>query len=420
MFYSKENPEMSQNQPLIEEDEARHNMTPEEKIAKIKAGFLPYEPFDPESEVAKISKLPKEEKKEALERFKEEYADQRVGILRLHNEIQYKIEDNPDISREDLDEMIYERAEELKLAPQQFGKIENVLDNYGSVHSYVKQMREQYPDDDDLFEAAFGVRPVGKIRVKEGPVTLHFVCADLRDYGKALGIDKDYKVYSETKNEAARYIRQGITAENREMWGSLKEMVFKREPDMEPYSAVHEEGHQVAQLFLKTRAELTFQFDETALKAAETDEEAQAILNRVFRNAANVFTQMTREEIIIDLLAQGKKDFFEKKNVMRMMAYYANLVGTQNEVTANTFEDHLDWGPGFRKMLEEAKESSEQKHYETVAAGIKAIKDLLSGGFNEKEAVNLFTPEPIENWFKLAQRILAEKNTKKPATSIKK
>lgn len=59
---------------------------------------------------------------------------------------------------------------------------EDVLRQYIEKHAKLREVRSQYSDDADLFEALFGRKPHGILKVWEGPITLYIQCHDPEDY----------------------------------------------------------------------------------------------------------------------------------------------------------------------------------------------------------------------------------------------
>ncbi|MFZ1075678.1 MAG: hypothetical protein WAN50_04875 [Minisyncoccia bacterium] len=155
-----------------------------------------YTPFDAYKELRELSlfssdedRLSSQEKRELkqqrLKELKENLAQQQVGIAAIIQSLRNTIESNPDTPTELLMRTVRQSAPKLRLNQFQLDNIAHVLHQYEARHRQVETWRAQYPDDADLFEAYFGKKPVGRIRIVKLPMTLHFECYSLEDYAFA-------------------------------------------------------------------------------------------------------------------------------------------------------------------------------------------------------------------------------------------
>ena len=430
MFYSKENPEIFEHKEPAEggadvaSGDRPENMTTEEKIAKIKAGFLPYDVFDPETEVAKIAKLPKEEKREALERFKEDYAEQRVGILRLHNEIENKIEEDPDISRDELDEMIFMAAEELRLSVRQFERMSGILNTYERVHQKVRHLRETYQDDEELFEEATGKKPIGKVHIMETPVTLHFVCEDMDDYLAARGIegaDRRTKKMFKTERGFRIPLEDGITFGNgSDEANSLKSRLFSFfsastfDPAEHERTKEHEMKHQVFEFFKNFKHGNAIALDKEQLSVAENTEEKIKIMARLLRNTLTMVEDVTGEEMLIAYLHYFSNNSarFSSEEVTENFEgrYRSYIVGNANSVGTDILSKSKflssEEVAKTEKIVGGLKENALASHYSNILEGVTAVRKLEKADFGTQDILNLLGPENLQNWPKVVDRIL--------------
>ena len=149
-----------------------------------KAFELSYEPFDPkvELELIKIQKSDKKTRAERLKTYKEELINQKEGIAKIQQDLEKQIRANPDISQKALMNLILFQASTYRLSKNQLDLFEETLDRYTERHQVIKEFQEKYPDDRELFKACFGKYPEGKIKLIKSPITIYFLCNNMKDY----------------------------------------------------------------------------------------------------------------------------------------------------------------------------------------------------------------------------------------------
>ncbi len=155
----------------VKEGSVEHQIEP--KMETTEPPIEPDEIFNPEKELSEIKIASKKERKQKLQEFKEKLAYQKEGLARTQEELTNIIRENPDIAWREL----YGKTLDLLVkygADEQKDKVRKILSNYHWRHLAIKEAREKFPDENQLFEAVFGRPPRGKIEVIEGPVTLYF------------------------------------------------------------------------------------------------------------------------------------------------------------------------------------------------------------------------------------------------------
>ncbi len=157
---------------------------------------LSYRPFVAENELSKLRKfgpefksLPEKRRRliveQRLARLKENLNQQKLGIASTIRELLSTVEANPETSAVDLFAKVEKNAPQLRLAPNQLDIFKTACEKYEGRHKMVEKYRALYPNDNELFQACFGVKPVGEVRVIKGPMTLHFQCLSSDDYAIA-------------------------------------------------------------------------------------------------------------------------------------------------------------------------------------------------------------------------------------------
>lgn len=133
---------------------------------------------------------PKEQEEAFYKRFNalaQESVWQAYGEDMMNRLVYETILTNPDIGVESLMALLEEKAKVFRFSMEQLRAYEHIINEYTQKHRTVLQVREQHPDDTELFEACFLKAPQGKVKVLVGPMTLDFVCEDIRDYAQAYG-----------------------------------------------------------------------------------------------------------------------------------------------------------------------------------------------------------------------------------------
>lgn len=385
---------------------------------------MAYEPFDPEKEVKKIGQMPKEEKKEAIEKFKQDYIAQRVGILKLHREIDQKIEENPDIPREELNQLIAVFAEELRLSSGQLERMSGILDYYEIVHQKVKRLRETYPDDRDLFKEIAGKKPKGHLEVMETPVTLHFMCEDFRDFALGTGVRGGFiwNKYNYVKGTRGQknVDRDGITFEKLDFTDMLASKYYRfrygKKPHLEMRAKTkeHEMRHQVFAFFKDMKELDVIKSGEEHFYVAPTLKEKESVAGRLFRNLQLYFADATGEEILNIYIEENPELFFSEKAKDNFFVWYAGKFFEKQNRLLSSLDNHAE-----TKELSQLKitiYSSVLKivdmHKKDIEAGVAVVKDLQEAGFAKEEILNILGSENLKKWPKLARRLM-EKNAEK-------
>lgn len=377
--------------------------------------------FMPEEELDKIKKASKDERPELLKAFKEQLVLQQEGIAFLQHRIIDTIRKNPDV---DTSELYAEIAQDetLKLAPDQKQVVSELLSLYEEKHIAVRSIREQYPDDTELYRELFGVRPKGGIEIIEGPITLYFRCENRDDYARIF--TQSFLVGAEARKEDTEMTdRSGgvsigtspiiglegtITAENT---SRIKKNGLHGEKLIayQETVRVHEEQHAIRRMFekqlgdrpqwIRLRDSEPGEARERALTAylrahrgMIADERAadEILAYSTERNLASTFATLTKrkeEGGLYDYLAEEKKK-------------------TENELVRM-------FGKQIQPLVEqEIKRIYEDEYHNLLRDTISMVKHFQSKGYATDEVIALFIREPLSRWRTIARRIYLERKSR--------
>jgi len=158
------------DQEMIDELEKHADKEPKEEP-------LTYYPFDPKTELKNVRKLspeeqilPDDEKRriraERLVNFRENLIRQKEGIATAIKDLHEAVESTPEATAESLLAWVLILAPRYKFTRDQIALFKYAIEQYQEKHTAVEKYRAMYPDDANLFEACFGKKPKGKIKIE--------------------------------------------------------------------------------------------------------------------------------------------------------------------------------------------------------------------------------------------------------------
>ncbi|MBN1585637.1 hypothetical protein JW899_04725 [Candidatus Uhrbacteria bacterium] len=255
-----------EKQPAETGEGAQESVDPVERETFGEA--LGYEPFESTLEVAGIRQLspedralPAEErqnlKRERLESFRAALNRQIEGIAETVTALTEMVRENPDETAESLMSAVWTRAPESRFTAGQLSNFLGAITEYRQKHEAVVKYRELYPDDADLFEACFGRKPAGAVRVIRGPMTLNFECLDRQDFVFAYGLDfrlDDREMTDDDVRNAGSCLGMAqfqVLADG--LNGTVTVLNVPRHEEIRSSleeTRIHEEQHQINRLFI--------------------------------------------------------------------------------------------------------------------------------------------------------------------------
>lgn len=388
---------MEKIEKLVIEPEIKENETTETEK----------EVFDPRLELEKIKKLPREEKREALDEYKEKLAEQKEGLADLQKILIKKIRENPDLPWAEGKEVIEEMARVHKMTEAQKDYAKRIFGNYRSRHQKIKEVRKKYSDDKELYKAAFGKEPEGKVEIIEGPMTLYFRCYDTKDYALIYRlVFLLNRELTEEDIEAANL--SGGASVPYSLIPELEGAVIVENSQKTPVTHIfgtysHEEQHVINKFFQEeeTRASLgRFKFKDP--------ERARLLFTRYFRLLREPAEDRAKDEILAYL-----KNGTSVESILRKLTKAEKEGGIYDylkiikERSVEEVLSHFQKKPEYLQIGQiAASEVLEKEYVDLLKQGLEAFGKLTKEiGYSTDRAMALLITEPLIKWPKVVRRL---------------
>ena len=149
--------------------------------------FLPNNSlFDAPAELKRIRTLTDPEShKQAVAEYKEKRTARIQAIADVQSAIISIIEQEPNINHEVLLERAVNIAQDAGFSQGLIDRVKLLIQRYVDGHTVVRRVRQEVPDDNELFEILFNAPPVGKITIEEHPLCLYINCYSMEDFTRA-------------------------------------------------------------------------------------------------------------------------------------------------------------------------------------------------------------------------------------------
>ena len=413
----------------------------------------PGEQFFPELELKNIRSLPKNEQRQALETYKEKLAYQKEGIAMMQEGFIATIRRNPDVLVPELNANLVKWAKEYGMSNDQIRVAVNILQEYLTKHRAVREFSAKHPNDQEAFEACFGVRPHGKVELVEGPITLYFRCFDSKDY--ALIHSQKFLPSSETvdkkdiknANKSAgvsigmsriKNLKGTIIAENQGSLDAKLDRAFSAKifslilgthgDELWRGTLIHEEQHAIKRLFEEPLRREEF-FDNFWQSLNKNDMDgAENALKNYLRHRREEGEVRAKDEILA-YLKEGVSDSATLRTLMEKKGLYNYFKNSRKDI-----EDYLkgknEMGKVFFQAFDLAKNKDlrkgilssfkkmdkqvfEEEYKDILKSGIDSYRTLMRSGYSQDQTIALLINEPLDKWKKVVDRILEQKNKDK-------
>ena len=140
------------------------------------------EVFNPDEEVKDIRWTIKDDQRKELANFKEKLAYQKEGLARIQELLLSKIRENSGIKFEELHKLIEIYGKQYGFTDELKEISDEILQKYIERRNRIKEVREKYTNNRDLFNALFGRFPEGDVEVSQEMMSLVFYCDNIRDF----------------------------------------------------------------------------------------------------------------------------------------------------------------------------------------------------------------------------------------------
>lgn len=389
-----------------------------------------------------------------LKDIKETIAWFRFELGRAEKRISKRVFDDVPKSLEGLYETCNQELKELPISPELSEKIKRVCKKFFIRNKKIQEMREEFPDDVELFKQITKQNPVGKIEIITTPINFYIRAHTLEDYAKIYHL-KSYNdliatqpvtdIFSKANeslgvmipNAHEPELHGAITAENTALINSIEESksVFVHETQHSLYRFFHEE-------FNAALANDYFQ-KEVSVLTKDNVSEYTRIYTRLLRTRREKMEAWAKDEIFAFLIEGAKKlitieDMLLKSNNYN---YYADadkeLLLAIPDISISsikkpfefkdieTINDRLDYDPrlktvatikeGFEKIKDAVAEKVFVDEYKkNVHLAMMSVQTLRKQGFDDELIINILTHEPLNRWPSLAKKFKID-YTEKPA-----
>lgn len=352
--------------------------------------------FDPQEGLEAIQRSSSQARKDSLSRYREQLLAQREGLARAQRLLVARIEENPELTEEELmGEMdrLSEHQYHFSVAQRQEAK--NIIGEFLYRRDAIARFRERHRDNHErAFEELFGAFPNGTVEFVFDPTTIYVRCYDPDDYARVYegGFTPD-------ESSKQRALRSGgvsistcrvpslvgaITAENLSVythWDSHSRGVF-----------LYERQHALHRFFEGL---------ETSHKPRNTRDSDQDLI-RELREIRAVRAERRVKDELLAYFTEGRG----RKEVLEI------LFRSESE---NGLYDYLgDRGTGWVEELSRVRERDvlEQlvrkaffdEYRRIVADGAEVIEELYQVYHDRQAVIALLTPEPLSRWPALLRR----------------
>lgn len=133
----------------------------------------------------------------SLEQTRESFVQQKIGAAKILAHIDQMIIDNGDIDKDAINSAIEEVSNESQISPEQIESIKKGVARFFEKHEAIvdniTKFQEQYGDNwkAEFFNYCFGQYPSGNVELREGPMTIYWLCENLDDYAVACNEDPE-------------------------------------------------------------------------------------------------------------------------------------------------------------------------------------------------------------------------------------
>lgn len=388
-----------------------------------------------------------QEKQQKLTEFKDRLSENKEAMVGVLDDLTRGISENPDMRRDELMQLLENTANLSQLTPYQIEALKVGLRGYEVKHKFIHKIRVDYPNDTDLFEAAFKRKPKGKVAVIEGPINLYFRCYEPEDYATLRwGIFSAETDPNEAQIQEAERSGGVFLGSERPHIPALIESVTvenahgRDASDITRRTMLHEEQHAIWQFF-KRVGETAYRLgSEDTPSSVRWKQETVAKAGAALWNEASVKEWSTKLESLDDLhkgkyLAQLLRNFRivagEERAGDEFLAFLrggrspneALRILTTTEENGGLYDYFSNtWK---RYWIEPLKNSLPQdlqpildrsvglvfgeEYKKALESGSKALVILRNAGYPDNKIIALLMLEPLRKWEKTVRRLLKSK-----------
>ena len=364
------------------------------------------------------------------------------------------IKKNPDMTAEEFNSILKAQSSEYNFNTQIINRAKLYFYNYQERHQELKEFREKYPNDIELFRALFGENPAGKIEVSSDPISLQIGCSNFKDLAWISG-NKNKKTSSEISIPKAAItgltvgglaLEKGQHVPNE---APPTQVINKIMPFLEKRIKRHEGQHvwyDAVFLGTKTENESWYQIfikkhmQEKLIsyvKSESLSEEKLVELEGNFKEYLQEMLEFGCARMKNEILAYFADNSDRFDISFKLNSFFTKLNGSHNflkeisnpkkedplyfwkKLKPETFEnkknEHTDNMQELRdsdllisetvnRVKEEAKKTLEIYKNRTTNA-IRAIHKIKSKSFSRDQVISLLTTASLQDFPKIAERV---------------
>jgi len=392
-----------------------------EKFSKDGEALIRPEIFNPILELQNIKKLPKDEQIEAFQEYKEKLIEQKENLAKIQEALVALIRFNPDRPLDELIEKAQQLGDKFGFSEEQMETIKSNLRQYSKIHNLVKELRQRFPKDNELFETLFGREPKGRIEIIAGPITLYFRCHNINDYAylynhsfleKEEPSDKQIDLAQKTGGAKLTF---NIETKIEDQASASPDLVIIENAsegheftEEKQKTLLHEEQHAINSLLFPLEHNTHYAYLD--LIEAKTKTEKEMALKRYFRFLREGYDIKVKNEIIAYFKVQRKTE-----NILKYLTCASEEDGLydyfpkdkQKELTEQIFKGSIEQTPELKQMINDmVQEIFVREYHQTIKSGLNAFVSLRDMGYSLEQVIALFQQEPLTKWPKLAKRFM--------------
>lgn len=367
------------------------------------------EEFNPEIELQKIRRMPRGDEKElALVEFKKLLSEQRAGITQLSHDVQSVLQkllvypDREDQIFIEARDMIEKQSQLYKLPSEVNQEIKDMLSAFADKHHSVAETIRKYPDPRKLFKFLYGSAPEGKIELRQGVISLSFICYDIHDYAKIYKGGFRGKVDSsdiEVSGKTGGVFLGGAPYFSSHLRGTLIGVNFST-PSYAETTLIHEEQHAMNRILRNTLSQRYF---EVSLYDASNTLEALSLVKNRCRREVLEATQRAKDEIVAYLFDGSSVDRTINKLISSDLYRYFD-----KESILENIEKGLEYSSASLNnnlILEEARKIFEDEYVTLIKEGAHSFRELRWKGYSSQAIAGILMPLELWRWRKIADSL---------------
>jgi len=381
--------------------------------------------FDPVFELENIKQTTNHaERRQKIKEYKVKLTEQKERIATMQDLLINFIRQNPDVPLDELSQKLEKMGGNLNLADWQIEIGRKILIEYDRRHNLIKELKKQYPDEQELFYFLFGWKPEGKIEFSEEPITIVMGCHNFNDFARLFSTGGRYEAILEVKKEKKDELREivgGYLFHMKDPYGGLA-IVFNKAQwaHKEKTTIVHEEQHAIYSLFNKILTKK--QYLPVLKKESPMDENLDQL--KIYLHSYLLFCEEYAADEVLAYFRQinperlgrlfeyltkaeesgGIYDFCSKSERSALVESCCDEIKEKLELTPSE-----DLQSKIEKIVEEIFVVEYRRHLQEGIRAMALLKDL---NFSDEETIAFLSTELLSQWPRTVNRLIEQRQLK--------